>query len=78
MSHAVTAEMTREEMLQELLAIEQETHELLERAARVCTDPEERALFERLARREERSLVELQTEMERLEAVEFVQRALDC
>jgi bacterioferritin (cytochrome b1) len=78
MSHAVTAEMTREDVLQELLAVERETHELLERAARVATDPEERALFERLAKREECSVIELQTEMDRLDAVEFVQRALDC
>jgi hypothetical protein len=78
MSHTVTAEMPREVLLRELLAIERETHELLERAARVCADPEERALFERLAKREAGSLIELQAEIDRLEAVEFVQRALDC
>ena len=74
----VTTAVTREEMLRELRAVEQETHELLERAARASSDPEERALFERLARREEDALVELQKEEERLEAIEFVQRALDC
>jgi hypothetical protein len=70
--------MTREEVVRELLATERETHEQLENAARACTDPEERALFERLAWREEEALAELRREEERLEAVEFVQRALDC
>ena len=78
MSHTATADMTREQVVRELLAAERETQELLECAARVSTDPEERALFERLAKREEEALVELRKEEERLEAEEFVQRALDC
>jgi rubrerythrin len=78
MSHTVAAGMTREQMLRELLAAERETLELLETAARVAQDPEERALFERLARREEDALRELQEEEERLDAEAFVQRALDC
>jgi rubrerythrin len=78
MSHTPISDMTREQVVQEILAAERETHELLERAASACTDPEERALFERLARREEESLEELRREEARLEAEEFVQRALDC
>jgi len=78
MGHTLAADMTREQMLRELLTTERETHELLEMAARVTQDPEERALFERLARREEDALRELREEEERLDAEAFVQRALDC
>ena len=78
MSDPAKGEMTHEEVLRKLLAAEKEAHELLERAAHATADPEERALFERLARREQESLVALQKEEERLEAEEFVQRALDC
>ena len=70
--------MTREQILDELLAAEREAHDLLERAARTASDPEERELFERLARREEDALHELEQEKDRLEAELFVQRALDC
>lgn len=76
--HHVDATMTREQILEEVLAMERETHELLEQAARLTPDPEERALFERLARREEGALEELQREEDRLDAEDFVQRALDC
>ncbi len=78
MGHTVAAEMTREQRLRELLATERETHELLETAARIARDPGERALFERLAHREEDALRELREEEERLDAEAFVQRALDC
>jgi rubrerythrin len=78
MSHAAIEEQSQDEVLENLMAAEREARELLERAAHAATDPEERALFERLARREEQTLAELQKEKERLEAEEFVQRALDC
>ena len=71
-------ETTHEQMLRKLLAAEREAHELLERAAQAAADPEERALFERLARREQETLVELEKEEERIEAEEFVLKALDC
>ena len=78
MSLPVTVEPTHDEVLEKLIAAEREARELLEQAAHAARDPEERALFERLARREAESEVELQKEKDRLEAEEFVQRALDC
>jgi hypothetical protein len=78
-SHRVLGlDMTPEQILDELLATEREAHDLLERAARLTSDPEERELFERLARREEDALHELEHEKDRLDAELFVQRALDC
>ena len=74
----VDATMTREQILEEVLAMERETHDLLEQAAQLTSDPEERALFERLARREEVALEEPRREEDRLDAEVFVQRALDC
>jgi len=59
------------------VSAERETQELLEQAARLTNDPEERALFERLAVREAESLRQLEQEEERLEAEAFVQKALD-
>ena len=70
--------MTPEQIVHAVLEWERETHELLERAARLTPDREERALFERLARREEEALRDLRREEERLDAEGFVQRALDC
>jgi hypothetical protein len=78
MGHTVAAGMTREERLWELLATEREAHALLERAARVSADAEERAFYERLARHEAEALRALRDEAERLDAEEFVQKALDC
>jgi rubrerythrin len=74
----VDARMTPEQILHAVLESEKETHDLLERAAKVTSDPQEKALFERLASREEESLRDLQQEQDRLEAESFVQRALDC
>jgi len=76
--HTLDARMSREELLEEVVAAERETHELLERAARLASDPEERALFERLARREEKALGELEDEERLLDAEAFVQRAIGC
>jgi len=78
MGDPAVVETTHEQVLRKLLAAEREAHELLERAAQAAADPEEKALFERLARREQETLVELEKERERFEAEEFVQRALDC
>jgi len=78
MSQPATAEPSHDEVLEELMTAEREARELLEKAAHAARDPEERALFERLARREAEALLELQKEKDRLEAEEFVQRALDC
>lgn len=75
--HTVAATMSREEILSEVLAAERETHDLLEQAAAAAPDREERELYRRLARREEQSLDDLTLEERRLEAVEFVQKALD-
>jgi len=73
----VAAIMSREEMLQEVIAAEREAHDLLELAAQAAPDREERELYRRLARREEQSLDDLALEERRRDAVEFVQRALD-
>jgi hypothetical protein len=70
--------MSREELLGEVVSAEEATRALLDRAARLARDPEEKALFERLARREEESLRELAREEERLDAEAFVQRAIGC
>jgi rubrerythrin len=78
MSEPVTQELTHAEVLRKLLAAERKARELLEEAACGSADPEQRALFERLARHEQEAVAELQKEKERLEAAEFVQRALDC
>jgi hypothetical protein len=74
----LTTAMTREELLARVLASEREMKRLLEHAATLSHDSEERALFARLARREEDALQELLREEQRLDAENFVQRALDC
>jgi rubrerythrin len=78
MTHTVEARMTPEQILHTLLDSERETHDLLERAASLTRDPQERALLARLAKREQETLRELQGEEDRLDAEAFVQRALDC
>lgn len=76
--HAVDAGMSRVERLEALVAVEREAHDLLESAAHLSCDPSERALFERLAKREKETIHELEVEEDRLEAEAFVQRALGC
>jgi rubrerythrin len=78
MGELALGETPHERVLRKLLAAERDAHELLERAAQAAADPDERALFERLARREQETLAELEKEEERIEAEEFVMRALDC
>jgi rubrerythrin len=50
--HTLAAEMSREQILREVVAAEREARDVLEHAARLASDPAERDLFERLARRE--------------------------
>lgn len=69
--------LTKEEIVDRLVAAESEIHDLVEEAAHVTPDADERRLFERLAGREEASLGELKAEKDRLEAEAFVQKALD-
>lgn len=76
--HQITTDMTPGQILSEVLATERETHDLLERAAHLTADAEERKLFERLAALEQEAVRELAREQERLDAEAFVQRALDC
>lgn len=76
--HTLDAEMSRAQLLHEVVAAEREAHDVLARAASVASDPAERELFARLARREERALGELEDEERRLEAEAFVQQALGC
>lgn len=78
MGDPTLGETTHEQMLRKLLAAEREAHEMLERAAQAAADPAERALFARLARREQETLAQLEKEEERIEAEEFVTRALNC
>ncbi len=75
--HRVEPGMSREQILKEVLAAERDAHDLLERAALVADDAEERRLYARLAGREEQSLRELTAEEDRLDAQAFVQQALD-
>jgi rubrerythrin len=75
--HTLASSMTREEILKHLLAVEHEAHALLEQAAHLTPDPAERALYRRLAGREEQSLQDLEAEEGRLDAEAFVQRAMD-
>ena len=76
-AHALSPTMSRRQILEEVAAAERDACDLLSEAARLTPDPEDRRLFERLAATEEASLRELAREQERLEAEEFVQRALD-
>ncbi len=75
--HPIGTSLSRRAILVEVIAAEQETHELLEEAARVTPDAEDRALYQRLAAREEETLRALVREEELLDAEEFVERALD-
>lgn len=76
--HELKPDMSRETLVGEVVAAEQATRALLDRAARLTWDPQEKALFERLAKREEESLRELAQEQDRLDAEAFVQRAIGC
>jgi hypothetical protein len=76
--NTLSPDMSPEELLGEVVAAEEATHALLDRAARLARDPEEKALFERLARREEEALRELARMEELLDAEAFVQRAIGC
>jgi rubrerythrin len=78
LNHTLAPGMSREELLGEVVAAERETHDLLECAARLATDPDERALFERLARREADALRELAEQEDQFDAEAFVQRAIGC
>jgi hypothetical protein len=69
--------LTREQLLLRLADAEHDVEELLEQAAQLTSDLEERQLFERLAERERASVQELRDAEERLLAEEFVQKALD-
>ena len=69
--------LSRRAILERLSDVEHEAHDLLEEAARITPDPEERFLYKRLAQREEETLRDLERERDQLEAEEFVQKALD-
>ena len=75
--HKLDSKMTRQQILDELVSVEREARALLEQAARLVPDPEERVLFERLAGREAATLRELLAEEDRVAAEAFVQRAMD-
>lgn len=76
--HHLAPTLSRREILGELLAVEAEAHALLEEAAHhTAADAEERHLYERLAARESLALAALRAEEDRLDAEDFVQRALD-
>lgn len=69
--------LSRRAILDRVSDVEHEAHDLLEEAARVTTDPEERILYQRLARREQETLRDLEREKDHLDAEEFVLKALD-
>jgi len=70
-------DISRSEILEEVAAAERQAMDVLEQAAQLAPDAEERELYRRLAGRELQSLSELYAEKTRLEAEDFVQRALD-
>lgn len=69
--------MSRRDILREVADAEREVCDLLEEAARLTPDSEDRRLFARLATLEQGSVRELFHEQEQLEAEEFVQQALE-
>jgi hypothetical protein len=69
--------MTRREILERVLAAERGMRDVLEEAARVVRNPDERALYKRLAALEDCALRELVAEEARLEAAEFVRQAIE-
>lgn len=76
--HHLAPGMSRREILQQLLHVEAEAQALLTEAAHhIAADAEERHLYERLAARESQALAALHAEQDRLEAEDFVQRAMD-
>jgi hypothetical protein len=76
-AHVLTPLLSRRRILEEVADAERETCALLDEAARVTTDPDDRRLFRRLADAGQTALRELAAERDRLDAEEFVQRALD-
>jgi hypothetical protein len=64
-------------ILERVSAAEREVQAILEEAAQLAPDADERVLYAQLAQREEQSLRALERERDRLDAVEFVQQALD-
>jgi len=68
---------SRREILKEIIAAERQAHLLLERAARLTPDAEERALYCRLAARELDALEELQGEKLRVDDEYTLPKTLD-
>lgn len=77
MSVHLEAHMTRRAILERVIAAERDAADLLDEAARVVEDPAERRLYLRLRDAETRVVEELQREEARLDAEEFVERAID-
>lgn len=75
--HHVEPRMSRREILSEVLAAEREIKQLLDEAARLAPNAEERHLYGSLAEKESQALAALRDEQDRLDAVDFVQKALD-
>lgn len=73
----LTAQLSREQILERVVTAEREAQQLLAEAARLTSDPEERRLYRKLAGREADTLRELIAEEDRLEAEAFVQKAID-
>jgi hypothetical protein len=69
--------MTRKEILDQVLAAERATQELLAQAARLTSDPAERVLYERLAGQGGAIVRDLVSEEDKLDAEAFVQKAMD-
>jgi rubrerythrin len=70
-------QMSRREILERVLAAENEAIQLLKEASSVVQDPEERELYAELARREQQTLAELRREQGRLDAEDFVANAIE-
>jgi hypothetical protein len=76
-AHVLTPSLSRRHILEEVLEAEREACALLDDAARLSRDIDDRRLFRRLAEGAHAAVRELTAQRESLEAEEFVQRALD-
>jgi rubrerythrin len=68
---------TRREELGQLITAEQDATRVLAEAARLVPDPDERKMYAHLRDEEAKIVVELQQEEARLDAEEFVAKAID-
>ena len=69
-------QISRRELLEQVIETERDLHALLAEAADIAVDPVERDLYARLAKRQAECLSALAGEDERLAGEEFIQAAM--